>query len=51
MTNIIQMKMRAEYYAIEWPHRTRKHEFGVYADGLLQNYFPPAFGVINNIAV
>jgi len=51
VTNIIQMKMRAEYYAIEWPYRTRKHEFGVYADGLLQNYFPPAFGVINNIAV
>lgn len=48
--NILQMKMRRDYYQIEYPLRTRKYECGVYADGVLQNYFPPAFGLINNIA-
>jgi hypothetical protein len=51
VANIVQMKMRREYYSLNWPRRTRKDEFGVYADGVLQNYFPPAFGVIRNIAV
>lgn len=49
--NLVQMKMRQDYYQIEWPRRTRKYEFGIYADGLLQNYFPPAFGLLRNIAV
>jgi len=47
--NVVQMKLRRDYYQIEWPLRTRKYEYGVYADGVLQNYFPPAFGVIQNI--
>lgn len=42
--------LRRDYYQIEWPLKTRKYEYGVYFDGLLQNYFPPAFGVITNIA-
>lgn len=49
--NVVQMKMRKEYYQLEWPARSRKYEYGVYADGVLQNYFPPAFGVLKNIAV
>lgn len=48
---LTQMKMRQDYYQIEWPRRTRKYEFGVYADGLLQMYFTPAFGLLKNIAV
>lgn len=47
--NVIQMKMRQEYYQIEWPLRSRKYEYGVYADGVLQHYFPPSMGLINNI--
>jgi len=47
--NILQIKTRREYYQLEWPLRTRKYEYGVYADEVLQNYFPPAFGVISNI--
>jgi len=50
VTNIIQVKTRREYYNIEWPLRTRKWESGVYYSGVLQNYFPPAFGAIFNIA-
>ncbi|WP_024517064.1 hypothetical protein [Bradyrhizobium sp. Tv2a-2] len=50
VANVLQMRMRQDYYQIEWPLRSRKYESGVYADGVLQCYFPPAFAVINNIA-
>jgi len=50
VTNILQMRMRRDYYQIEWPVVTRKYQYGVYEDGVLQNFFPPAFGVITNIA-
>lgn len=49
--NILQMKMRREYYAREWPITRRRYEYGVYCDGLLQNYFPPAFGISCNYRV
>ncbi len=47
--NVVQMKCRREYYQTEWPLRTRKYEFGVYCDEVLQIYFLPAFGAITNI--
>lgn len=50
VTNVMQMRMRREYYQIEWPQTTRKYQYGVYADGVLQHYFPPALGIITNIA-
>lgn len=49
--NVIQVKTRRDYYQLEWPLRTRRYEYGVYADEVLQNYFPPAFGVITNIGL
>lgn len=49
VSNVLQIKTRRDYYQIEWPLRTRKYEYGVYADEVLQNYFPPAFGAITNI--
>jgi hypothetical protein len=48
--NVVQKLLRRDYYQIEWPLRTRKYEYFVGFDGVLQNYFPPAFGVIQNIA-
>lgn len=48
--NVFQMKLRRDYYQIEWPMRTRRYEYGVYMDGVLQHYFPPSMGVISNIA-
>ena len=39
----------SEYYQIEWPLRARRYEYGVYADEVLQNYAPFAFGAITNI--
>ncbi len=47
--NICQMKLRQDYYQIEWPLRTRRYEYGVYADGVLQHYAPFSMGVICNI--
>jgi hypothetical protein len=41
---------RQEYYQMDWPLRTRKQEYGVYADEVLQNYAPFATAIINNIA-
>lgn len=47
--NVMQVRTRQEYYQIEWPLRSRKYEYGVYADEVLQHYFPPSMGVICNI--
>lgn len=48
--NVMQVRARQEYYQLEWPLMQRKYEYGVYADEVLQHYFPPSLGVINNIA-
>lgn len=47
--NVVQVRYRQDYYQIEWPLRSRKYEYGVYADEVLQHYFPPSMGVITNI--
>jgi hypothetical protein len=49
VTNVLQIRTLRDYYQVEWPLRTRKYEYGVYTHEVLQNYFPPAFGVITNI--
>ena len=50
VSNVTQMLMRQDYYQLEWPLRTRKYEYGVYADGVLQSYAPFSMGIITNIA-
>ena len=47
--NLMQIRTRQDYYQIEWPLRTRRYEYGVYADEVLQHYFPPALALITNI--
>jgi len=47
---INQMKLRRDYYQIEWPMVSRKYQYGVYFDGVLQSYAPFSLGVITNIA-
>jgi hypothetical protein len=47
--NVVQIRTRQDYYQIEWPLRTRKYQYGVYADEVLQNYFPPSLALITNI--
>ncbi len=48
--NVMQVRTRQDYYQIEWPPRARRYETGVYADEVLQHYFPPSMAVIGNIA-
>ena len=48
--NVMQIRTRQDYYQIEWPPRARRYECGVYADEVLQHYFPPSMAVISNIA-
>jgi hypothetical protein len=50
ISNVMQIRARQDYYQIEWPLRARRYESGVYADEVLQHYFPPSMGVITNIA-
>ena len=47
--NLMQIRTRQDYYQIEWPLRTRRYEYGIYADEVLQHFFPPALAVITNI--
>jgi hypothetical protein len=47
--NVYQIKTRRDYHQIEWPLRTRKYEYGVYSDQVLQHYFPPSLGFLTNI--
>jgi len=47
--NVMQMRMRQDYFQIQWPLRSLKREFGCYLDGVLQHYFPASMGVIYNI--
>ncbi len=49
VTNVFQKKLRRDYYQLEWPLKSRKYEYGVYADGVLQHYAPFSMGVITNI--
>lgn len=49
VTNVVQMLMRQDYYQIDWPLRSRKYEYGVYADGVLQHYAPFSMGILTNI--
>ncbi|MGO9007611.1 MAG: hypothetical protein ACLQIQ_08610 [Beijerinckiaceae bacterium] len=47
--NVMQIRTRQEYYQIEWPLRSRRYEYGIYADEVLQHYFPPSLALITNI--
>lgn len=48
--DVFRIKGRRDYHQMEWPLRTRKYEYGIYADEVLQHFFPPSMGVITNIA-
>lgn len=50
VSSVLQMRCQRDYYQLEWPARSRKYEYGVYSREVLQNMFPPAFGVITNVA-
>lgn len=47
--NVFQIRARQDYYQIDWPLRSRRYEYGVYSDEVLQHYFPPSMAIITNI--
>lgn len=49
VANILEAKVRQDYYQLQWPLKTMKYEFGVYVDEVFAGYFMPAFAVINNL--
>jgi hypothetical protein len=50
VTNPIEIQTRQEYYQLEWPLKTRRYEYGVYADEVLKSYAPFSLGARSNIA-
>lgn len=48
--NVAEVHVRRDYYQVDWPVTTRAQMVGVYAEESLAVYFPPALGVITNIA-
>jgi hypothetical protein len=48
--NVAEMLTRRDYYRMDWPLRTRKREYGVYAEEVLAVYATFGLGVLTNIA-
>lgn len=48
--NVAEVKVRQDYYEIDWPITTRQRQVGVYAEEVLAVYAPFAMGTITNIA-
>lgn len=49
VNNVKQFRARKNFYATLWPRVKRRWEYGVYLNGVFQNYFIPGFGMIQNI--
>jgi hypothetical protein len=47
--NVAEVLTRRDYYRVDWPVRTRRREFGVYAEEVLAVYAPFGVGVLTNI--
>lgn len=48
VANIMEARVRQDYYQIQWPWKTRRYEYGVYVDEVFALYFSPAFAIIRN---
>lgn len=48
IANLLEARVRQDYYQIQWPWRSRRYEYGVYADEVFSCYFTPAFALITN---
>jgi hypothetical protein len=47
--NVAEMKLRRDYYRIDWPLMTRQREYGVYCEEVLAIYAPFAMCILNNV--
>jgi hypothetical protein len=48
VANLLEARVRQDYYQIQWPWRSRRYEYGVYCDEVFPCYFTPAFAMITN---
>lgn len=48
VANLLEARVRQDYYQIQWPWRSRRYEYGVYCDEVFSCYFTPAFACIVN---
>lgn len=48
VANIMEARVRQDYYQIQWPWKTRRYEYGVYCDEVFAMYYSPAFAIIRN---
>ncbi|MGF7131917.1 hypothetical protein P3T40_003400 [Paraburkholderia sp. EB58] len=49
VANILEARVRQDYYQIQWPLQSRRYEYGVYVDEVFANYFTPGFAAITNL--
>jgi hypothetical protein len=49
VNQVSQIRLRRDYYEIDWVQTSRSYPFGLYSDQFLQCYFGAAYGVISNI--
>jgi hypothetical protein len=47
--NVAEVMTRRDYYRVDWPLRTRRREYGVYAEEVLAVYAPFGIGILTNI--
>jgi hypothetical protein len=47
--NVAEVLTRRDYYRVDWPVRTRRREFGVYAEEVLAIYASFGIGILTNI--
>ena len=47
--NVAEVITRRDYYRVDWPLRTRRREYGIYAEEVLAVYAQFAMGLITNI--
>lgn len=48
VANLLEARVRQDYYQVQWPWKSRRYEYGVYCDEVFSMYFSPAFAVITN---
>jgi hypothetical protein len=49
VANILEAHVRQDYYEVQWPWMSMRHEFGVYVDEVFALYFGPGFAILNNM--
>lgn len=49
VANLLEARVRQDYYQVQWPWRSRRYEYGVYVDETFPLYFTPAFALLTNL--